>query len=97
MRCSILMDLRKICNHPYLLPDVEPGGLGDEETQRRLIDSCGKLNLLHKMLVKFRDRGHRVLIFSQFKLALNVLEDYLNGEGLPVLRLVGFGFVGCLK
>ncbi|KAJ3053588.1 hypothetical protein HK097_003915 [Rhizophlyctis rosea] len=86
---NILMELRKICNHPYLLRDVEPEGLSEEETQRRLIDSCGKLHLLHKMLLKFRDRGHRVLIFSQFKLALNFLEDYLNGEGLPVLRLDG--------
>ncbi|TPX66605.1 hypothetical protein SpCBS45565_g04370 [Spizellomyces sp. 'palustris'] len=86
---NILMELRKICNHPYTLPDVEPKDLPEDEAHKRLIESGAKLALLHRMLPKLKARGHRVLIFSQFKLALNVLEDYMVAEGYNFFRMDG--------
>ncbi|KNC98438.1 uncharacterized protein SPPG_06143 [Spizellomyces punctatus DAOM BR117] len=86
---NILMELRKICNHPYILPDVEPKDLTEEEAHKRLIESGAKLALLHKMLPKLKARGHRVLIFSQFKLSLNIMEDYMVTEGYKFLRMDG--------
>ncbi|RKO88266.1 hypothetical protein BDK51DRAFT_50273, partial [Blyttiomyces helicus] len=86
------MELRKICGHPYLLQDVEPTNLTPAESHARLIDSSSKLDLLHRMLAKLRARGHRVLIFSQFKLILNIIEDYVVAEGFPYCRLVGLGW-----
>ena len=32
-----------------------------------LVKSCGKLELLSKMLKKLKEQGHRVLIFSQVR------------------------------
>lgn len=51
------MDLRKICNHPFLVPGVEPPGdtLGED-----LVGSSGKLALLDRMLVQLKARGHKV-------------------------------------
>jgi len=42
-----------------------------------LVKSSGKLVLLDKLLPKLKAGGHRLLIFSQFKIMLNIIEDYL--------------------
>ncbi|CAN8030952.1 unnamed protein product, partial [Ixodes persulcatus] len=52
-----LMDLRKICNHPYLFRWVDPTGPADEE----LVAASGKLRLLDCMLPELRRRKHKVL------------------------------------
>lgn len=41
------------------------------------------------MLKKLRDDGHRVLIFSQMTKMLDILEDYLEGEGYKYERIDG--------
>lgn len=45
---------------------------------RQLLESSGKLQLLDKMMVKLKEQGHRVLIYSQFQHMLDLLEDYCN-------------------
>ena len=45
---------------------------------RQLLESSGKLQLLDKMMVKLKEQGHRVLIYSQFQNMLDILEDYLT-------------------
>ncbi|KAJ1766082.1 hypothetical protein LPJ54_005272, partial [Coemansia sp. RSA 1824] len=79
---NILMEVRKIVSHPYCLPDVEPEFPNDHERHTRLIDACGKLKLLHVLLPELKSRGHRVLLFAQFKDTLSILEDYLGGESI---------------
>ncbi|KAI8825795.1 SNF2 family N-terminal domain-containing protein, partial [Fimicolochytrium jonesii] len=86
---NVLMELRKICNHPYCLQDVEPEGLSTEETLKHMIAASGKLALLHKMLAKLNAQGHRILIFSQFKMNLDILDDYLIGAGYSFVRMDG--------
>ncbi|KAJ4002497.1 SHREC complex subunit Mit1 [Lentinula boryana] len=87
---NMLMQLRKCLQHPYLYDEgIEPRGLGPQETHEKLIDASAKLRLLKDLLPKLKARGHRVLIFSQFVLALNVIEDFLVGEGHKFLRLDG--------
>ncbi|KAF8640689.1 hypothetical protein AX17_000345 [Amanita inopinata Kibby_2008] len=87
---NILMQLRKCLQHPYLYAEgIEPQGLTPKETHEKLIDASAKLRLLKTLLPKLRDRGHRVLLFSQFVIALNVIEDFLQGEGFKFLRLDG--------
>lgn len=39
--------------------------LPDEEQQKRLIQGSGKLVFLKLLLPKLKERGHRVLLFSQ--------------------------------
>ena len=70
----IIMHLRKVCNHPYLFPGVEPGP--PYETNHVLRDNCGKLVVLDKLLPKLQDAGSRVLIFCQMTRCMDILEDY---------------------
>lgn len=60
---NLLMQLRKTCNHPYLFQGAEPGPPFVEG--RHIIDNAGKMILLDKLLVRLKDQGSRVLIFSQ--------------------------------
>ncbi|KAF5384826.1 hypothetical protein D9615_001372 [Tricholomella constricta] len=87
---NVLMELRKCLQHPYLnAEDIEPRGLSPQETHEKLIDGSAKLRLLKSLLPRLKERGHRVLLFSQFVIALNVIEDFLVGEGHKYLRLDG--------
>jgi SNF2 family DNA or RNA helicase len=49
------------------------------------VDVSGKLQLLQRLLPRLAARGHRVLIFSGFKMVLDVLEDFIRGLILPPL------------
>ena len=51
--------------------------------------AAGKLVLLSKMLRKLKEQGHRVLIFSQMTKMLDILEDFLDGEGYKYERIDG--------
>ncbi|KAK0478320.1 SNF2 family DNA-dependent ATPase [Armillaria novae-zelandiae] len=87
---NVLMQLRKCLQHPYLcFEDIEPAGLSPQETHEKLIDASAKLRLLKSLLPKLKARGHRVLLFSQFVIGLNIIEDFLVGEGIKYLRLDG--------
>ncbi|EEC00198.1 helicase, putative, partial [Ixodes scapularis] len=80
-----LMDLRKICNHPYLFRWVDPTGPADEE----LVAASGKLRLLDCMLPELRRRKHKVLLFSQMTRVLDILEDYCHLRHFRHCRLDG--------
>lgn len=54
-----------------------------------LTRASGKLVLLAKMLKTLREQGHRVLIFSQMTKMLDILEDFLEGEGYKYERIDG--------
>ena len=90
-RSNTLMTLRKIVCHPYLhVPELDPGdSVSREESFRQLTDASAKLLLLERMLPKLREKGHKVLIFSQFKIVLNKLGPFLDGIGTKWLRLDG--------
>eukprot|EP01035_Chromulina_nebulosa_P022015 gene22015-28499_t len=84
---NIVMQLRKCCNHPYLFPAMEDrtlDPLGDH-----LYQNCGKMVLLDKLLKKMKERGHRVLIFSQMTRMLDILEDYIISQGYQYCRIDG--------
>ncbi|KAF5358789.1 hypothetical protein D9758_008603 [Tetrapyrgos nigripes] len=55
----------------------------------KMIDASAKLRLLKSSLPKLKSRGHRVLLFSQFVITLNIVEDFLVGENYKFLRLDG--------
>jgi ATP-dependent helicase STH1/SNF2 len=55
------MQLRKICNHPYVFPEVDedfapPGNAIDEQIMR----TSGKFELLDRILPKLFKTGHKV-------------------------------------
>ncbi|TCD65653.1 hypothetical protein EIP91_002326 [Steccherinum ochraceum] len=87
---NIIMELRKCVQHPYLVSGVvEPTGLSPLVAHEKLTDASAKLRLLKVLLPKLKARGHRILLFSQFKIVLDYLEDFMNGEGHKYLRLDG--------
>ncbi|KAH0785651.1 Chromatin structure-remodeling complex subunit snf21 [Histomonas meleagridis] len=76
------MQCRKICNHPFLFYDTY-------YLNSTLIRSCGKFELLDRILPKFFNTHHRVLIFSQMTELLDLLEDLLKYLQYKYLRLDG--------
>ncbi|KAJ3934981.1 MAG: SNF2-family ATP dependent chromatin remodeling factor snf21 [Lentinula lateritia] len=84
-----LMQLRKICQHPFLFESVEdkvnPSGMIDE----RIVRTSGKLELLNRVLPKFFATGHRVLIFFQMTKVMDIMADFLRYLGVKFLRLDG--------
>ncbi|KAL9655040.1 hypothetical protein ABK040_008823 [Willaertia magna] len=83
---NILMQLRKICNHPYLIKEFEQkSNESDEKANQRFKkeceENCGKFKLLVRMLENLKKNGHKVLIFSLMTRFLDVLEDYLEVRG----------------
>ncbi|PPQ90452.1 hypothetical protein CVT25_014970 [Psilocybe cyanescens] len=84
-----LMQLRKICQHPFLFESVEdkisPGGFIDD----KLVRTSGKIELLNRILPKFFATGHRVLIFFQMTKVMDIMEDFLKMMGWKYLRLDG--------
>lgn len=69
------MQLRLVCNSPHNFynPWSANSGLEVDET---LVTSSGKMLLLDRLLPALFAHGSKVLIFSQFKTQLDILEDY---------------------
>ncbi|XP_056591862.1 chromodomain-helicase-DNA-binding protein 1 isoform X2 [Triplophysa dalaica] len=87
---NIMMELKKCCNHCYLIkPPEENEFYSRQEGLQHLIRSSGKLVLLDKLLVRLKERGHRVLIFSQMVRMLDILAEYLKSRQFLFQRLDG--------
>lgn len=87
---NILMQLRKCLCHPFVYSEaIEERSASRAILHRNLVDASSKLQLLEIMLPKLQERGHRVLIFSQFLKQLDIIEDFLDGLGLQFQRLDG--------
>ena len=84
---NILVQLRKVCDHPYLFPGVEPDDapeLGDH-----IVKACGKMLFLDKLLRKAKADNSQTLIFSGFTTMLDILEDYCRFMEYSYCRLDG--------
>jgi hypothetical protein len=68
------MQLRQICNTPHLF--YKPWELRNTAVGEEIVTASGKMLLLDRLLPFLFSRGHRVLVFSQFSLQLDLLEDY---------------------
>ena len=74
-----LMQLRKVCSHPFLFYHPEDGNI---------VQECGKMRVLLQLLKKLTDKGHRMLIFTQFSTVLDFIEDAL-GQNYGACRIDG--------
>ncbi|XP_047245697.1 chromodomain-helicase-DNA-binding protein 2 isoform X2 [Girardinichthys multiradiatus] len=87
---NIVMELKKCCNHSFLIKQPEEGeGETQLESLQALVRGSGKLVLLDKLLTRLRERGNRVLIFSQMVRMLDILAEYLTKKRYPFQRLDG--------
>uniref|UniRef100_A0A8C4R333 Chromodomain helicase DNA binding protein 2 n=1 Tax=Eptatretus burgeri TaxID=7764 RepID=A0A8C4R333_EPTBU len=86
---NIMMELKKCCNHCYLIRPPEEESASRQEQLLSLIHSSGKLILLDKLLCRLQETGHRVLIFSQMVRMLDILAEYLAMKHFSFQRLDG--------
>ncbi|XP_020550492.1 chromatin structure-remodeling complex protein SYD [Sesamum indicum] len=86
-----VMELRNICNHPYLsqLHVEEVHELIPKHYLPNIVRLCGKLEMLDRLLPKLKATDHRVLLFSTMTRLLDVMEDYLCWKQYRYLRLDG--------
>jgi SWI/SNF-related matrix-associated actin-dependent regulator of chromatin subfamily A member 5 len=71
---NLIMQLCKCCNHPFVFNGAK-GELGNTTCQD-LITASGKLAVLDKLLLSLFQKGHRVVVFSQFTTILNIIDHY---------------------
>jgi len=92
---NTIMQLRKICNHPFIFQDIEeklsihlgyPSGIINGPDIYR---ASGKFELLDRILPKLKQTGHRVLMFCQMTSLMTVMEDYFVFKNFKYLRLDG--------
>lgn len=90
---NAVIQLRKVCNHPFLIPGVVDKECAQpypsESYFNILIRACGKFVLLDKLLPKLFAGHHKILIFSQMKRVLDLLEKYMSYKGYLYERLDG--------
>ncbi|XP_017245995.2 chromatin structure-remodeling complex protein SYD isoform X2 [Daucus carota subsp. sativus] len=86
-----VMELRNICNHPYLsqLHSEEVHDYIPKHYLPNIVRLCGKLEMLDRILPKLKATDHRVLLFSTMTRLLDVMEDYLYWKQYKYLRLDG--------
>lgn len=84
---NMLMQLRKVCNHPYLFVGAEP--VGSEEYGEHIIEASGKLLVVDKLLKKTIKQKEQTLLFSQFTSTLDIIEDYCVMRDINFCRLDG--------
>ncbi|KAL9188329.1 hypothetical protein ACHAXT_006707 [Thalassiosira profunda] len=78
---NIVMQLRKCAGHPYLFPGIEDRSL--DPLGEHLVENCGKMVLLDKLLVRLQERGHRMTRI------LDIMEDYMHMRGFQYCRIDG--------
>jgi ATP-dependent DNA helicase len=85
-----MMQLRLACNSPYNFfnPYLHPDGTEDDPDES-LVESSGKMLLLDTLLPRLFAENHKVLIFSQFKTQLDLLQSYATMRAWPVCRIDG--------
>ena len=84
---NTMMQLRKICNHPYLFIDFNNSLL--ENINEWIFMASGKFEFLDRIIPKLLCFGHKILIFSQMTHLMDILEYYFRYKGIPCLRLDG--------
>lgn len=83
---NIMMLLRRVVNHPFL---IEHPRAEMENPSEKIVNICGKLMILDQMLVRLKETGHKVLVFSQSTQLLDIIADYLDFRGFEHSRLDG--------
>ena len=74
-----MMQLRKTSNHLELIHEQDyDAQKTSEERYKDLIYGSGKMVLLDKLLTRFREKGDRVLIFSQMVIILSPVNNTIS-------------------
>ena len=82
------MQLRKVCNHPYLF-EWPCNGAGEPIEGDNIVNDSGKMQILDKLLRNLHQENHKVLIFCQMTRMLDIIESYFSHVGFRYLRMDG--------
>lgn len=92
---SGLIALRKICNHPDLFtggPRLLRGIPHDQLTEEEHFGywkRSGKMIVVESLLRLWHKQGHRVLLFTQSRQMLEILEVFVKENGFSYLKMDG--------
>mmetsp|Transcript_2012 Transcript_2012/g.2871 ORF Transcript_2012/g.2871 Transcript_2012/m.2871 type:complete len:1015 (+) Transcript_2012:175-3219(+) len=84
-----MVQLRKVCNHPYLFHPSSRGNSYRYLIDDDLVKLCTKFRLLDKILPKLKAKNHRVLLFNQMTKTMNIIGHFLDYRKYRYLRLDG--------
>lgn len=71
---NTVMQLRKVCSHPFLFDWPVDPVTRQPVIDDGLVNASGKMMVLDRLLSELFDRGHKVLLFSQFTTMLDIIE-----------------------
>ncbi len=77
---SLLSKLKQICNHPCLF---------SKDKENFLHHSSGKWDLFVELLQEARESGHKVVVFTQYLDMMDMIETYLEGQGIGFAEIRG--------
>ncbi|KAH9420348.1 DNA excision repair protein ERCC-6 [Dermatophagoides pteronyssinus] len=81
-----LVNIRKICNHPYLFSkECSPDGKFDKE----FFKMSSKMVVVNALLKLWHKQGQKVLIFTQGRQMLNLLERWVIKKKYDYFRMDG--------
>ncbi|EIM84752.1 uncharacterized protein STEHIDRAFT_122727 [Stereum hirsutum FP-91666 SS1] len=87
---NAVMQLRKVCSHPFLFDWPLDERTNQLVINHELVNASGKMMVLERLLDELFERGHKVLVFSQFVTMLDVIEDWATEfKGWPLCRIDG--------
>ncbi|KAL9180108.1 hypothetical protein ACHAXT_008078 [Thalassiosira profunda] len=94
--------LRKICNHPDLVAGANGQSVFDDAgasssseedddfyDDAKLIEKSGKLQVLSKILPLWKKQGHKVIIFTQWRKTLQIIQQFVVQQEWKFARLDG--------
>ncbi|XP_066936631.1 SWI/SNF-related matrix-associated actin-dependent regulator of chromatin subfamily A containing DEAD/H box 1-like isoform X1 [Clytia hemisphaerica] len=101
-RLYVTSPLHFDCDYNYVLEDMtvlsdselhqlcnKEAGLRHLKLSNEVLTSSGKLKMLDTLLPKLKEQGHRVLIFSQFVIVLDLIQEYLKIRQHSFVRFDG--------
>lgn len=71
---NTVMQLRKVCSHPFLFDWPVDPITHQPELNEDLVNGSGKMMVLDRLLRELFKRKHKVLLFSQFTTMLDIIE-----------------------
>lgn len=84
---NLVMQLRLACNSPHLFYWPWADGVDPDNS---IVTESGKMMLLERLVPALFERGHKVLIFSQFSKQLDIIEDWATIlRGWNICRIDG--------
>ncbi|KAJ2557536.1 ATP-dependent DNA helicase Snf21, partial [Coemansia sp. RSA 1933] len=86
---NTIVQLRKICNHPFVFEAVEARINPLRVNSSLLYRAAGKFELLDRMLAKLLATNHKILIFFQMTKIMDIVQDFMAWRGIRCLRLDG--------